>query len=356
MGAVFFVSVYSESYGECYVRIFMTLKLHQMEEIFRHLAGRVEQARPLHDAFAEVAGLAEGAQRREIGRMAERLKQGEALEGVLKNGGCSWPEQYKQLLVYGAEHDSLAVMFRMASDVAAYEQQSNARRSLALAYPVMGIAVAILCFFFMAGGCVVAGSQIFGETFPFPDRYRGLLSVLGFSWGTWVVAGAGAASLFVGGVCFWPQKRKKSSGGQISGRSRYWLDMALASRVTSRMTRQNMPLPICVRAAAQVVRTIAISNALRRLADQLEQGNAVDGDSGSLDPLFAESLEQGGGSLCDNLFSLAELYTVRMHESVTRQTVRIGAVAAAVLTGAVFTVLDFFMAFYVEFINGIGNL
>jgi type II secretory pathway component PulF len=334
----------------------MSFKLQQLEELFRHLASRVEQGRPLHSAFAELAALGAGAQRQQMEQMAGMLECGESLETVLKTNDCSWPQQYKQMLVYGAENDGLAVMLRMAADIAAYEQESKARRSLALAYPVMGIAVAILVFFFMAGGGVAASSQIFGGTFPFPGRYRWLLSILGVSWGVWVVAGLVMTALFVGGGCFLFSKRKNRTNSPVSGRSRNWLDLALASRVISRMARQNMPLPVCLRAAAQVVRTAAIAESLLRGAARVEQGGAANDDSEVLDTLLLEALDQDGGDLSDNLFSLAELYTVRMHEAVTQQVVRAGVVAMAVFVAAVFVVIDFFAAFYAEFLNGIGTL
>jgi type II secretory pathway component PulF len=333
----------------------MKRDLFRLEEVFRHLASRVEQGIPLHIALVESAGT--GGDAREAERLVGALKQGESLESAFDKGeGCSWPEQYKSLLIYGERHGGLAVMLRTAADIVVYEQDARASRSLALVYPLFGMAVAILCFFLMAGGGAVVCSQIWGESFPFPEQYRWIASCVGISRRVWLVVGFCSVGVFVAVICFLAEKIKSAGRSAVFGRSRYWLDHAMVARVISRLVRQKMPLPDCIRAGASVTQTAQIAEVLQRVADGAEQGDPVEDASGPLDSLFIEILSQGSESLSDDLFSLAELYTMRMHEAVSRQVARIGIVAFVLFVALVAVVIDFFAAFYAAFLNGIGSL
>lgn len=340
----------------------MRYRTDWMAETFRYLAVLLERRLPLGEALAQTARLAGRDGSTRLSGLVRGVTEGGTLAESMDEQSLAWPLQYRRLIAYGEKNGVLPDALLAAADLACYERTVRAKRMMAMAYPVLGVAVAAICLFTLAGGAAWIGSSAsICSPGDWPLRYRWLVGagrcILPL-WPLWVVLISTGAAFYL----FFSYRRydRADSKQRLCGgrKAVAWMDHALTARIAGRLARRDVPLEEALQIAALAVSNPETGQALRCLAEQLERGVPVVEAAGighQLDALLVEALQQEKSVLCDDLFGLAELYSMRAQEAVAENIARIGLSAFVIFALCVGVVVDFFVCFYSSFIKGIGG-
>ena len=344
----------------------MGLNLDELAVINGELAALVGAGMPLEPGLEQLAADTPGRLGRCARELAERLRQGEALDDVLADPKLGFPPMYAAVLRAGQRSGRLGPAMELFAETLARLRDTRQAVIAACVYPLIVICVA----------CVVAA---FTAAHVLPRIRQAMLALAGIvpgwreAWAGWLIP---AGLLIVAAAWWWRRSRQAHLlvPGDVGSTLAWlpwmrpvarWSRQAILADLLRLFIAQGIPLPEALRGAARATGDPRTVRAAETAAARIEAGDVLangPGGEGSKDaelpPLLRWLLitAQREGRLLPALEAASARYHQRVLLAAERVRVLLPVTITAATGGTVVFVYGWFLfAPYTALLRALSN-
>lgn len=275
--------------------------------VTRQLATLVQSGLPVELALSAVANQAEKSKTRSlIMAVRSRVMEGHSLASALEEHPAVFPELYRATAAAGEQSGHLDVVLERLADYTEARLQMRQKMLLALLYPLILTALAVLVVIGLLTYVVPQVVQVFdslGQDLPILTR--ALLAASGFlrDYGWLLLAIVVVTTVLYVLLLKRPGFRRMVHGIQLRsplvGRLTRGLNTARYTRTLSILLASSVPVLEALRIAGQVVSQVPMREAVEKTAIKVREGAELHvslGESGYFSPMAVQLIASGEAS------------------------------------------------------------
>ncbi len=275
--------------------------------ITRQMATLVASGLPLEEALGSVA---QQTDKPRLGSLLmavrARVLEGHPLAAALANFPHVFPELYRATVAAGEQAGHLEIVFERLADYTESRQQMRQKIGLALFYPLLLTAVAILVVMALLAYVVPQVVQVFASMDQqLPLLTRGLIALSDFlrAHGLLLI-GAGTVIAFASGFAMRRTEVRRSVHGvllrlPLISRLIRGINAARYARTLSILMASGVPVLEGLRIASQVINNIPMRDSVERTAVRVKEGSSLHkaiAESGHFPPMTVQLIASGEAS------------------------------------------------------------
>jgi len=275
--------------------------------VTRQLATLVQSGLPVEQALGAVANQAEKSKVRSLMMsVRSRVMEGHSLASALDDHPAVFPELYRATTAAGEQSGHLDVVLERLADYTEARLQMRQKLMLALLYPLILTALAVVVVIGLLTYVVPQVVQVFDSLGQdLPVLTRALLAASGFlrEHGLWllgtIVAVAIAYVLLLKRPGFRRMVHRIQLRSPLVGRLTRGLNTARYTRTLSILLASSVPVLEALRIAGQVISKVPMREAVERTAVKVREGaelHASLGESGYFSPMAVQLIASGEAS------------------------------------------------------------
>ena len=275
--------------------------------ITRQLATLVASGLPLEEALGSVA---QQTNKPRLGSLLmavrARVLEGHPLAAALANFPHVFPELYRATVAAGEQAGHLEIVFERLADYTESRQQMRQKIGLALFYPLLLTAVAILVVMALLAYVVPQVVQVFASMDQqLPLLTRSLIALSDFlRVHGLLLIGAGTAIAFASGFAMRRTEVRRSVQGvllrlPLISRLIRGINAARYARTLSILMASGVPVLEGLRIASQVINNIPMRDSVEQAAVRVKEGSSLHkaiAESGHFPPMTVQLIASGEAS------------------------------------------------------------